>query len=66
MTEGEWQTCERPLPMLVFLRGEVPAEECETLKRKIISGFGDLYGGPGLRIVEPQVVILPHEAGPCD
>ena len=26
MTEGEWNACERPHPLLVFLRGEVPAE----------------------------------------
>jgi hypothetical protein len=54
MTEAEWQACERPHPMFVFLRGEVPAEVKETFGSAIISTDGDLYYGPGERVAAEQ------------
>jgi hypothetical protein len=54
MTEAEWQSCERPHPMLVFLRGAVPAEVRGTFGSAIISSDGDLYYGPGERISAEQ------------
>ena len=50
MTEAEWQTCESPLPMLIFLRGEVPAEKTRQFVTRIVSGYGDLFPGPGQHI----------------
>src|SRR5687768_10703755 len=54
MTEAEWQVCERPHPMLVFLRGAVPAEQKVMPAAGIMSTDGDLYYGPGERISAEQ------------
>jgi hypothetical protein len=54
MTELEWRACECPLPMLIFLRGEVPVERKGTLEPRIVSGYGDLFYGPGQLITADQ------------
>jgi hypothetical protein len=54
MTELEWQACEAPLRMLIFLRGEVPAEQKGVLEPRIVSSYGDLFHGPGPRITADQ------------
>ena len=54
MTEAEWLACECPLPMLVFLRGEVPAEQKGPLVPRICSGYGDLYYGPGQHVTDQK------------
>jgi hypothetical protein len=52
VTENEWNTCECPLPMLIFLRGDVPPEE----KRPPVmhSNHGELWSGAGTRVSVPQ------------
>ncbi len=54
VTEAEWQTCRNPLPMLIFLRGDVPAEQRGILEPRILTGHGDLFHGPGARISPQQ------------
>ena len=54
MTEAEWLNCDCPLPMLVFLWGDVPPEQKGPLEPRIISGYGDLFHGPGQRISAQQ------------
>jgi hypothetical protein len=54
MTEAAWQACRNPLHMLIFLRGEVPAEQRGVLEPRISSSFGELFHGPGDRISSEQ------------
>jgi len=54
VTEGDWLTCDSPLPMLIFLRGDVSPEKKGPLEPRIISGYGDLYHGPSQRISAEQ------------
>lgn len=54
MTEVEWLTCDCPLPMLIFLRGDVPVEQKGYLEPRLISGYGDLFDGLGNRISAEQ------------
>jgi hypothetical protein len=61
MTEADWLKCEKLLPMLIFLRGDVPAEQHATPTTKIISGdYGDLFCGPGQRISAEQCRVFIH------
>jgi hypothetical protein len=47
MDEAEWLAYECPLPMLIFLRGQPPAEQKVPFVPRICSGYGDLDYGPG-------------------
>src|SRR5262245_35970103 len=46
MTESEWLACDHPAAMLIYLRGEVSAQERSGSKASIYGGAGVLYPGP--------------------
>lgn len=54
MTEAEWNTCARPYPMLVFLRGELNDEQKQVISERVISPEGILYAGDGQWITGEQ------------
>jgi hypothetical protein len=54
MTEGEWLSCDCVLPMLIFLRCAVTGEHKDPLKARIVSGYGNLFAGPGQMIRTDQ------------
>jgi hypothetical protein len=45
MTEAEWQVCDQPAALLIYLRGEVSAREKAESKCSLHSGAGVLYPG---------------------
>src|SRR5688572_5764038 len=54
VTEAEWQACDSPFPMLLFLRGEVSAEHKGPMAPRAMSGYGDLFNGPGQHVTADQ------------
>lgn len=54
MTEAEWLAYDCPLPMLIYLRGDVPVAKKGSLEPRICSGYGDLFYGPGQHISAEQ------------
>src|SRR4051794_21854452 len=46
MTEQEWLNCDHPAAMLIYLRGEVSAEEMSACTASLHGGAGVLYPGP--------------------
>jgi hypothetical protein len=46
MTEAEWLACDHPAAMLIYLRGEVSAQERSESRASLHGGAGTLYPGP--------------------
>jgi len=46
MTEAEWLACDHPARMLIYLRGEVSAQERSESRASLHGGAGILYPGP--------------------
>lgn len=53
MTKTEWETCQSPHRMLVFLRGAISEEISKDFPR-LCSTEGDIYGGDGQFITDEE------------